>query len=235
MTQDGFDGANVLLAATVNRTAQFVSSNSTDDEITVEGDVTGDLATTSNLDEQQEDTNTDTFTLSGASDDSLNQDYSVSSSPTYDSTNDETTIPVSEDITVDISDGEGEIDYDVFTDVGVQTNLKQDSKAKIITANHKKKGFKNKIYGKDDGSLTLNALELPPSREEEALNALEKAKEDEDEITLRRRKVDPDTDNNVIEEAPFLVSNISKKNPDNDASNYSADLEQNDSFSTISS
>lgn len=230
MTQDGFDGANVLLAAEVDRTSDIVSTDATNDEIIVSGDLTGDLS--SSPTETQEDTETDTFTVENNSDSDNNQDYTVSST-SYDSTNDETTIGVSGSVSSDTSDS-GNISYSVFADVAVQSNLKHDSKAKIITANHKKKGFKNKMYGKDDGSFTLNALELPPSRTQEALDALETAKSNENEIKVRRRKVDPDTDENVIEEAPCLVSNISKKNPDNDASNYSADLEQNDYFTSIS-
>lgn len=224
---DGYDGANILLGAEVDREASITDSDSTNDEFTMSGDLTGDLS--ASPEENSEDTETDTFEVSDTSGD--DGTYTVDSDPTYDSAADETTVPVSESIS---SDGEtGTASYSVFSDVAVQTDLSVNNIKNIITADHKKKTFKNKIYGKRDGNVSLDALNLPPSRTQEAKQALMNAMDNEKEILMRKRDLDPDTNDVVIQEAPFLVNNVNNTHNDDSASNYSASLEQTDYWQDV--
>lgn len=223
MSTKGYSGANVLLLVDNKTTKDIVDLNSTDDEITVSGDVTDDLSSS-----PSDGTETDTITVSGTSDD--DGDFTVTD-VSYDSGADETTISTSESITGDT--GEGTIEYSVFDEAAVQQSLTTENSRNMIEADYKQKGHANFIYGKKDGSLTLEALILNPSATQEAKQALEDAQDNNKEIVVRRKKTDPNSDTEEIEECPCLVENISKNYGDDEASTYTGELQKNDFWTTV--
>lgn len=228
---DGFDGANYLFAGDVDRKADVTDADSSGGTITVTGDVTDDLVKTADIDETTEDTDTDTFETKNCSTLS-NQEWTVSS-VSYDSTADETTITVDESVSAD-SESDGNIEYTVFADMMYQTSVTVDDDVNIINANYKKKGHANKLYGKKDGSMSIDTLGIPPGKTSEVMDALRKAYDNENTILGRRREVNPDTGDVLVEEAPYLVANINTTGDDDTAVNKSITLQRDDTWSEIS-
>lgn len=112
------------------------------------------------------------------------------------------------------------VDGDVLAQ---QTGATHDDSRNMIDAAHKDKDHANPIYGKEDGSVSLDFLVQPDANSTPAVDALDTALKNKNELTI------------VIEEngtelgsATALIENVSREYPDDDTATASADLQLKD-------
>lgn len=109
--------------------------------------------------------------------------------------------------------------------VAEQTNLSTESTRNLIEASSKDSDHTKWIYGKQDDTVSLEALYVP---NDAAFKALEDAMKNKETVVLRRTENGTD-----IEEATALVSTISKEWPDNDASTVSVEFQLDEPWTPI--
>lgn len=114
-----------------------------------------------------------------------------------------------------------------WTAVAEQTGLSTENSRNLIEASSKDSDHTKWIYGKQDGTVTLESLYVP---NDAAFKAIEEAMNNKEIVILRRTENGED-----IEEATALVSTISKEWPDNDASTCSAEFQLDEPWTPISS
>lgn len=114
-----------------------------------------------------------------------------------------------------------------WTAVAEQTGLSTENSRNLIEASSKDSDHTKWIYGKQDGTVTLESLYVP---NDAAFKAIEEAMNNKEVVILRRTENGED-----IEEATALVSTISKEWPDNDASTCSAEFQLDEPWTPISS
>lgn len=112
-----------------------------------------------------------------------------------------------------------------WTPVAEQTNLSTESTRNLIEASSKDSDHTKWIYGKQDDTVSLEALYVP---NDAAFKALEDAQKNKEPVVLRRTENGTD-----IEEATALVSTISKEWPDNDASTVSVEFQLDEPWTPI--
>lgn len=112
-----------------------------------------------------------------------------------------------------------------WTPVAEQTNLSTESTRNLIEASSKDSDHTKWIYGKQDDTVSLEALYVP---NDAAFKALEDAMKNKESVVLRRTENGTD-----IEEATALVSTISKEWPDNDASTVSVEFQLDEPWTPI--
>jgi TP901-1 family phage major tail protein len=112
-----------------------------------------------------------------------------------------------------------------WTPVAEQTNLSTESTRNLIEASSKDSDHTKWIYGKQDDTVSLEALYVP---NDAAFKALEDAMKNKEPVVLRRTENGTD-----IEEATALVSTISKEWPDNDASTVSVEFQLDEPWTPI--
>lgn len=112
-----------------------------------------------------------------------------------------------------------------WTPVAEQTNLSTESTRNLIEASSKDSDHTKWIYGKQDDTVSLEALYVP---NDAAFKALEDAMKNKETVVLRRTENGTD-----IEEATALVSTISKEWPDNDASTVSVEFQLDEPWTPI--
>lgn len=112
-----------------------------------------------------------------------------------------------------------------WTPVAEQTNLSTESTRNLIEASSKDSNATKWIYGKQDDTVSLEALYVP---NDAAFKALEDAMKNKESVVLRRTENGTD-----IEEATALVSTISKEWPDNDASTVSVEFQLDEPWTPI--
>lgn len=109
--------------------------------------------------------------------------------------------------------------------VAEQTNLSTESTRNLIEASSKDSDHTKWIYGKQDDTVSLEALYVP---NDAAFKALGDAMKNKKTVVLRRTENGTD-----IEEATALVSTISKEWPDNDASTVSVEFQLDEPWTPI--
>jgi len=114
-----------------------------------------------------------------------------------------------------------------WTAVAEQTGLSTENSRNLIEASSKDSDHTKWIYGKQDGTVTLESLYVP---NDAAFKAIEEAMNNREVVILRRTENGED-----IEEATALVSTISKEWPDNDTSTCSAEFQLDEPWTPISS
>lgn len=113
-----------------------------------------------------------------------------------------------------------------WTAVAEQTGLSTENSRNLIEASSKDSDHTKWIYGKQDGTVTLESLYVP---NDAAFKAIEEAMNNKEIVILRRTENGED-----IEEATALVSTISKEWPDNDASTCSAEFQLDEPWTPVS-
>lgn len=110
--------------------------------------------------------------------------------------------------------------------VAEQTNLSIENTRNLIEATSKESDHTKWIYGKKDGTTSLEKLYVP---NDSAFMAIEDAQKNGETVILRRTE-----DGENIEEAEALVETISKEFPDNDASTCTADFQLDEDWHEVS-
>lgn len=121
----------------------------------------------------------------------------------------------------------GEGDVSDWQAVAEQTSLSQENTRNLIEATSKDSDHTKWIYGKKDGTLSLEKLYTP---NDSAFMAIEEAMKNGEVVVLRRTENGED-----IEEATALVESISKEYPDNDASTATAEFQLDEEWAPVSS
>lgn len=124
-------------------------------------------------------------------------------------------------------------DIDKYIPVDEQTGLSQEESVNLIEVSHKAANHTKFIYGREDGTLSLEAQVVDgPKPEEKGFLVLENCKKNRKMVYLKRAQV---VNGEIVagseQYVEALVENISRDYPDNDAATLSVDLQLNDSFS----
>jgi hypothetical protein len=100
--------------------------------------------------------------------------------------------------------------------VGEQTSLSVEESANLIEANYKGATFSQAIYGRREGTITLEALYVPT---DSAFAALRNAMKNRSSVFVRRKENGAE-----VEQCECLIDTMSMEFPDNEASTISVDL-----------
>lgn len=109
--------------------------------------------------------------------------------------------------------------------VAEQTGLTREVSRNMIDVSHKNEPHTRWLYGKQDGTVTLESLYVPGDA---AMQAIRKALHDGVTVILRRSENGVD-----VEEAEALVQTISDEWPDNDASTVAVDFQLSEPFHPV--
>lgn len=111
-----------------------------------------------------------------------------------------------------------------YVSVAEQTGLSMEESVNLIEASSKESDHTKWLYGKSDGTLSLEALYVPNDR---GLALLKQAKKERKPILVRR-----DEAGQPIEQVEALIETISTEFPDNDNATVSVDLQLNGNWQT---
>lgn len=126
-------------------------------------------------------------------------------------------------VLVPVDDGSGGTEY---KPVAEQTSVSWENTHNLIDASNKDSGHTQWIYGKEDDTVSLEALYVP---DDEAFQALKEAKKNRQNVILRRSEKGTE-----VEEAEALIETISVEGPDNDNSTVTIDFQLNESWTEVS-
>lgn len=126
-------------------------------------------------------------------------------------------------VLVPVDDGAGGTEY---KPVAEQTSVSWENTHNLIDASNKDSGHTQWIYGKEDDTVSLEALYVP---DDEAFQALKEAKKNRQNVILRRSEKGTE-----VEEAEALIETISVEGPDNDNSTVTIDFQLNESWTEVS-
>ena len=127
-------------------------------------------------------------------------------------------------VLVPVDDGSGATEY---IPVAEQTSLSMENTHNLIDASSKDNTHTKWLYGKEDNTLSLEALYVPGDK---ALKALKDAKKNREKVILRRSE-----EGTEVEEAEALIETISYEWPDNDNSTVSVDFQLNEAWQEVTS
>lgn len=112
--------------------------------------------------------------------------------------------------------------------IGEQRSLTYDLERELIDASHKGSDFTHNLYGRQSGTMSLDALYPDPAAGTAATQSrLLQAQNNKEEIVVRMRV------GTQIQESSVLVSSVSTEFPDNDVSAFSAELALQRPFSVV--
>lgn len=112
-----------------------------------------------------------------------------------------------------------------FQAVAEQTSLSIEESVNLIEAGSKDSPHQKYLYGKAEGTLTLESLYVP---DDSAYQALKNAQRNREIIKIRRKEGSQE-----VEEADALVETISTEFPDDDVATVSVDLTLNSDWTQL--
>lgn len=104
-----------------------------------------------------------------------------------------------------------------YTAVAEQTGLSMESSSNLIETSSKNSNHTKFIYGREDNTLSLEALYVPG---DSGLKALTDSRKNRVPVVIRRSENGVD-----VEEAQALVEKVSVEFPDDDVATVSVDLQ----------
>lgn len=121
---------------------------------------------------------------------------------------------------------------DKYIPVAEQTSLSEELSVNLIEAGSKDSAHQKYLYGKAEGTISLEALVVPnPSADKKGYLVLKHSKQQRKPVFIKRAVYDGATMSHV-EYAEALVETISTEYPDDDVATLSVDLVLNGEFST---
>jgi TP901-1 family phage major tail protein len=111
------------------------------------------------------------------------------------------------------------------TEVACQTGLSIEENNELIDASHKQSTYASYIYGRGEGSLSLEALYVPTDAGFQALRTAFKNKQP---VTVRISE-----NGTAVEEAEALIESMSREYPDNEVATISVELKLNEELTTL--
>jgi TP901-1 family phage major tail protein len=110
-------------------------------------------------------------------------------------------------------------------EVAAQTGLSIEESNEMIEASHKQSTYASYLYGRTEGSLSLEALYVPTDA---GFQALKNAFKNKEVVTVRISE-----NGTAVEEADALIESMSREYPDNDVATISVELKLNEAFTTL--
>lgn len=115
-----------------------------------------------------------------------------------------------------------------YESIGAQTGLTTDNSRNMVETTTKQDDHTKFVYGKQSGTISLEALYIETGGDRDSQAKLEDAVDNANKLILRRRE-----DGTTIEEAEVLVESIEKNYPDDDASTLSVEFTKNEAWQTV--
>lgn len=125
-------------------------------------------------------------------------------------------------VLVPVDDGTGTMEY---KPVAEQTSLSVENTHNLIEATSKDSTHTKWLYGKEDDTMSLEALYVP---DDQAMKAIRDAKKNREMVILRRSE-----NGTEVEEAEALIETMSYEWPDNDNSTVAVDFQLNESWREV--
>lgn len=128
----------------------------------------------------------------------------------------------------------GTVDTPVMTSVGLQRGLSDEATREMIDASHKGSDHAKSVYGRQSGTITMDALEPDPDYggAGDTHAALKGAMDDKQPIICQIVKVGTQG-TTVTLEAECLVGTLSTEYPDNDVATISLELTKQEPFTEV--
>lgn len=112
-----------------------------------------------------------------------------------------------------------------FQVVAEQTGLTDENSRNLIEETSKDNDHTKWLYGKADGTMSVEGMYVP---DDAALDALRDARKNAEKVLVRRQE-----EGSEVEECTCLVESIEEDWPDNDSSTYSIELQKNEEWQAI--
>lgn len=112
-----------------------------------------------------------------------------------------------------------------YQPVAEQTGLTHENSRNMIDATSKDNDHEKFLYGKQNGTISLESLYVP---NDAAAQALKNAEKNAEKIIVLREE-----EGSQIEKATCLVESFEDDWPDNDSSTTSIELQKNEDFTSV--